>query len=68
MKGHGDKGVLLVSEKERREGSNWSERRSTRTSGLTTGTQKPWLVSERSTKARGLMSSERREKRAVWLI
>ena len=36
-KGHGDKGVLLVSEKERREGFNWSERRSTRTSGLTTG-------------------------------
>ena len=33
-KGHGDKGVLLVSEKERREGSNWSERR---TSSLTRG-------------------------------
>ena len=32
------------------------------------GTRKTWLVSERSTKARGLMSLEKREKRAVRLI
>ena len=39
-----------------------------RLSGQTRGTRKTRLFSERSTKARGLMSSEKREKRVVRLI